>query len=192
MSELTETSEVHQPDKRSRFCGLIIVQAALVAALAVWVLLLRLDLGWGYEWLIRVHAPYRLSRLLPAVVLLLGVGGLAGYLWKLMRREPGARARRALAWAVASAAARQPQSAEGSTAVFNAGRGGHNSRNLLQRLHRDVTRLAPDDPSWKKLLLRRWPSRSELLDSAQDYVSGKHKRRLFRQLVDEIWLGERA
>jgi len=32
----------------------------------------------------------------------------------------------ALAWAAASAAARQPQSAEGSTAVFNAGRGGHN------------------------------------------------------------------
>ncbi len=53
-------------------------------------------------------------------------------------------------------------------------------------------RLAPEDPSWKSLLVRKWPSRSALLDSAQDYISGKHKRRMFRQLVDEIWLGERA
>jgi hypothetical protein len=53
-------------------------------------------------------------------------------------------------------------------------------------------RLAPEDPSWKSLLVRRWPSRSALLDSAQDYISGKHKRRMFRQLIDEIWLSERA
>jgi len=53
-------------------------------------------------------------------------------------------------------------------------------------------RLSPDDSSWKALLVRKWPSRTALLDSAQDYISGKHKRRMFRQLVDEIWLGERA
>ena len=50
----------------------------------------------------------------------------------------------ALAWAVASAAARQPQSEEGSSAVLNAGRGGHNSRDLLQRLDRDVLARCPD------------------------------------------------
>jgi len=48
-------------------------------------------------------------------------------------------------------------------------------------------RLSPDDPSWKSLLVRKWPSRTALLDSAMDFVSGKHKRRLFRQLIDEIW-----
>jgi len=48
-------------------------------------------------------------------------------------------------------------------------------------------RLAPDDPSWQALLLRKWPSRTALLDRAQDFISGKHKRRLFRQMVDEIW-----
>lgn len=53
-------------------------------------------------------------------------------------------------------------------------------------------RLAPDDPSWKALLVRKWPSRSALLDSAQDYITGKQQRRLFRQLVDEIWMGHRA
>lgn len=53
-------------------------------------------------------------------------------------------------------------------------------------------RLSPDDSSWKALLVRHWPSRSALLDSAMDYISGKHKRRLFRQLVDEIWMGHRA
>lgn len=53
-------------------------------------------------------------------------------------------------------------------------------------------RLSPDDPSWKALLVRKWPSRTALLDSAQDYITGKHQRRLFRQLVDEIWMGHRA
>jgi len=53
-------------------------------------------------------------------------------------------------------------------------------------------RLAPDDPSWKSLLLRKWPSRSALLDAALDYIPGKFKRRMFRQLVDEIWMGHRA
>jgi hypothetical protein len=53
-------------------------------------------------------------------------------------------------------------------------------------------RLSPEDPSWKSLLIRKWPSRTALLDSAQDYITGKHQRRLFRQLVDEIWMGHRA
>lgn len=53
-------------------------------------------------------------------------------------------------------------------------------------------RLVPDDPSWKSLLVRKWPSRAALLDSALDYISGKHRRRMFRQLVDEIWLGHQA
>lgn len=53
-------------------------------------------------------------------------------------------------------------------------------------------RLSPDDPSWKALLVRKWPSRTALLDSALDYITGKQQRRLFRQLVDEIWMGHRA
>ncbi len=102
MTDSADTCEPQKPDRRPRSYGLIIVQAALVVGLAVWVLVFKLNLGWGEEWLIRVHPPYRLSSLLPAVVVLLGVGGLVGYLWKLMRREPHTVTRHALAWSVAA------------------------------------------------------------------------------------------
>lgn len=44
-----------------------------------------------------------------------------------------------------------------------------------------------EDPRWKKLLLRRWKSKSELLDAAMDYVRGKQQRREFRRMTDELW-----
>lgn len=49
-------------------------------------------------------------------------------------------------------------------------------------------RLSPDDTRWKALLLRKWKSRSQLLDRAQDYIQGRKKRRAFRQMVDQLWL----
>jgi len=47
-------------------------------------------------------------------------------------------------WALACAAAPQRRAAEGEVVVINAGRGGHNSRNLVARLSRDVLAHRPD------------------------------------------------
>jgi hydroxymethylpyrimidine pyrophosphatase-like HAD family hydrolase len=47
-------------------------------------------------------------------------------------------------------------------------------------------RLAEDN-SWKKLLLRRWKSRSDLLDAALDFIAGKENRREFRQMIERLW-----
>jgi len=102
MSHPPSPSETDHRRARPRAFALIVVQAALVAALACWLLVFRRDLGWGYEWRIRVNSPpLPLGTLLAPALVILGLGGLAAYLWKLMRREPGARARRMLAWAVA-------------------------------------------------------------------------------------------
>jgi hypothetical protein len=50
-----------------------------------------------------------------------------------------------------------------------------------------MQRMVPGDNAWRSLLLRPWKSRSQLLDSAQDFIHGKHKRREFRQMIDQLW-----
>ncbi len=47
-------------------------------------------------------------------------------------------------------------------------------------------RLA-EDKGWKSLLLKKWGSRSDLLDAAQDFIHGKENRREFRQMIDRLW-----
>jgi len=51
-----------------------------------------------------------------------------------------------------------------------------------------MSRMSPDDPTWKSLLLRRWDSKHDLLDAALDYIPGKHKRREFRQMIEQLWM----
>lgn len=47
-------------------------------------------------------------------------------------------------------------------------------------------RLA-EDAGWKSLLLKKWASRSDLLEAAQDFIHGKENRREFRQMIDRLW-----
>ena len=50
-----------------------------------------------------------------------------------------------------------------------------------------MSRLAGEDGAWKSLLVRRWASLSQLLDAGQDHIQGKHRRRLYRRTIDELW-----
>lgn len=50
-----------------------------------------------------------------------------------------------------------------------------------------MQRMVPDDNAWRSLLLRRWESKHDLLDAAQDFIRGKHRRREFRQMIDSLW-----
>jgi hypothetical protein len=99
MGKADTPCEARQPGEAPGAHAVIVAQAALVAGLAAWVLVFRLDLGWGREWAIRVHIWDPVVSLVPAAAVVLGCGTLAAYLWRLMRREPGERARRLLAWA---------------------------------------------------------------------------------------------
>lgn len=102
MSEHTVDNLQLQP--RRLPVGLIAAQSALVAALALWLLVVRRDIGWGDEWSWSVLGPvYPLGFLLPAALTLLGFGGLITYLWRAMRRERIPSHRRGLAWSIAFA-----------------------------------------------------------------------------------------
>jgi hypothetical protein len=85
-----------------RLRAVVIIQAVLIAALAAWLLVVQRPVGWPSEWSIPVLGPiYPLNFLLPAVLTLLGFGGLLAHLWRAMRREKIASHRRALAWTIA-------------------------------------------------------------------------------------------
>lgn len=99
---MAETSPTETVERRPSRRVIIGAQIALVLALAVWLLVLKRDLGWPGEWAIPVYGPiYPISFLLPPVLALLGFAGLLAHLWRSMRREKVASHRRALAWSIA-------------------------------------------------------------------------------------------
>ena len=88
------------PQRRSRK-PVIIAQCVLVAALAVWLVVLQRPLGWVNEWVVPVVGrAYPLSFLLAPALTLIGFGGLIVYLWRSMRKEKIAGHRRALEWTI--------------------------------------------------------------------------------------------
>jgi len=90
------------PPERPRLpVRVIVAQAVLVAALAVWLLAVQRGIGWGDEWSWPVFgAVYPLSFLVAPLATLLGFGGLIVHLWRSLRREQIASHRRGLAWGV--------------------------------------------------------------------------------------------
>ncbi len=100
---MSEHEPGNLPPQRPRLpVKLIVAQAALVAALAVWLLAARHGIGWGDEWSWPVFgAVYPVSFLVAPLATLLGFGGLTAYLWRSLRREKIAGHRRGLAWSVA-------------------------------------------------------------------------------------------
>ncbi len=95
-------SEQATTERRRLPTGLIITQAVLVAALAVWLVLLQQEIGWGAEWAWPAYGRlYPLSFLIPPAATMVGFIGLIAHLWRLMRRERIEAHRRALAWSIA-------------------------------------------------------------------------------------------
>ncbi len=98
---MSEESIDNLPRRDPPHTRLIIAQCVLVAALAVWLLVLQRPIGQPDEWIIDVLGPvYPLSYLLPGVLTLVGFGGLIAYLWRSMRREKIDTHRRALEWTI--------------------------------------------------------------------------------------------
>ncbi|MEA3402050.1 MAG: hypothetical protein U9R79_12510 [Armatimonadota bacterium] len=97
----------HQHSSGRRFPrGLIAAQVILVAALAVWLLLVRRDIGWPGEWTWPVLGPvYPIGHLLAPALVVMGFSGLIAYLWSAMLREEIPGHRRALAWSIAGSLA---------------------------------------------------------------------------------------
>jgi len=88
------------PQSRPR-TRVIIAQCVLLAALAVWLVVLQRPLGWVNEWVVPVVGRvYPLSFLLAPALTLIGFGGLIVYLWRSMRKEKIAGHRRALEWTI--------------------------------------------------------------------------------------------
>ncbi|MGC9318958.1 MAG: hypothetical protein ACP5KN_13075 [Armatimonadota bacterium] len=86
--------------------GLIAAQIVLVAALAVWLLLVGREIGWPGEWAWPVLGPvYPITHLLPPALVVIGFAGLIAYLWSSMLRERIPSHRRALAWSIAASLA---------------------------------------------------------------------------------------
>ncbi len=100
---MSEDASVATKQRGSRLrIGLVVAQAALVAALGVWLLALQRALGWPDEWAISVYGPVYPARfLLPPLLAFVGFGALIGYLWRSLRRERLPGHRRALAWSIA-------------------------------------------------------------------------------------------
>lgn len=99
--EVPEPVEPEAPRPRLPV-ALIAVQAALVVALAAWLLVLPRDIGWEGEWAWPVFGPaYPIGYLLAPALALVGFGGLVFYLWRSLRRERIASHRRGLAWSLA-------------------------------------------------------------------------------------------